>query len=128
MQLMKNERDFKGCYMRDEILPNRGCYCLNLDDKSDPGTHWVAVYGDEYYDSYGLPPPKKLSHLKYNTVQHQKPNSSLCGLYACFYIYSRNRNKSAYDICYKIFKINGNEKELKNFHNELLYTSNNRNT
>ena len=37
--------------MRDEKLPKEGCFILNLDEFTDLGTHWGAVYDNEYYDS-----------------------------------------------------------------------------
>ena len=57
--------------MRNEVLPRTGCFVL--DELEDPGTHWVSVYNNEYYDSFGLPPPKKLEKTIswYNTRQHQ---------------------------------------------------------
>jgi len=96
--------------MRDEVLPKSGNFVLNLDELEDPGTHWVAVFENEYYDSFGLPPPKCLENriLWYNTQQHQNVNSSLCGLYACYFIQMRNRGYSAYDVCYKKLKNDGN--------------------
>lgn len=96
--------------MRDEILPINGCYVLNLDTTDNEGTHWVAVYGNEYYDSFGLAPPNKLSHCVYNIVQHQELNSTLCGIYCMFYIWSRNRGLPKYNICYNILKPKSNKK------------------
>ena len=53
--------------------------------------------------SFGLPPPKCLEKQVdwYNVRQHQNAKSSLCGLYACFYIQCRNQDITPYDICYK---------------------------
>ena len=60
VKILQNEPDFQGVFMRTEKLPKSGCYVLNLDELEDPGTHWVSVFNNEYYDSFGLPPPKKL--------------------------------------------------------------------
>ena len=56
----KNEPKFNGVYSRDN-LPNKiknGAYIINLDEYSDIGTHWVAlyVYNDNvtYFDSSGV--------------------------------------------------------------------------
>ena len=108
-RILQDEKDYMGCYMRDEKLPKYGCFVLNLDEFVNPGTHWVAVYHNEYYDSYGLPPPKCLeSRIDwYNTRQHQSVNTSLCGLYACYYIKCRNRNNSPYSICFEKLKMGG---------------------
>lgn len=109
---MRGIHGFRGTFMRNEKLPKSGCYVLNLDEMDDHGTHWVAVFNDEYYDSYGLPPPEKLSALSYNMVQHQKINSPLCGLYSCFYLYCRNLGISRYIVCYDLLKAKGNKKIL----------------
>ena len=98
--------------MLDEVLPSEGTYVLNLDNSNNVGTHWVCVYFDEYYDPFGLPPPQKLRSLSYNRVQHQRSNSTLCGLYCCYYIWYRNRGGTRYDLCYNVFKRNGNKKLL----------------
>ena len=100
--------------MRDEKLPRKGCFILNLDEASDPGTHWTAVYNDEYYDSFGLSPPNEISRkIKlYNNVQHQMIDSKLCGLYAAFYIYARNQGYLPYEICYNILKENSKQKVI----------------
>ena len=56
---------------------------VNLDDKSGPGTHWVAYrkLGTDvtYFDSFGnLKPPKELIHylgvnrIKFNYKNYQK--------------------------------------------------------
>lgn len=117
-ELMKHEINFKGCYMRNERLPKSGNYILNLDIVENAGTHWVAVYGNEYYDSFGLAPPSEIEHKinKYNIVQHQKLTSSLCGLFACLYIHYRNYGYTPYDICYFILKHKSyNKNELRQF-------------
>lgn len=88
--------------MRTDNLPLEGNYVLNLDSSEGPGTHWVAVYGDEYYDSFGVDPPKILAKkrvINYNQTQDLKSN--LCGLYACLYIFLRNRNMTPYDTAFR---------------------------
>ena len=55
----KNEPRFNGFYFRDN-LPNikDGAYVINLDEYSDIGTHWVALYVSNkdvtYFDSFGV--------------------------------------------------------------------------
>jgi hypothetical protein len=76
------------------------------------GTHWCSLYrgtnGLEYYDSFGLPPPKEIQHFVdvYNTVQHQKIDTKICGLLCCLYIMSRNAGHSMYDTIFHIIKKN----------------------
>lgn len=76
-------------------LPRNGCYyresgIVNLDDKSGPGTHWVAYRKNgknvTYFDSFGdLQPPEELMNylnvnkIKYNNQRYQTFNSFICG-------------------------------------------------
>ena len=60
MRNSKNESKFNGVFSRDN-LPNKikDCaYIINLDEYSDIGTHWVAlyVYNDNVtsFDSFGV--------------------------------------------------------------------------
>ena len=46
MKYYENESRFNDVYSRDN-LPNKikdGAYVINLDEYSDIGTHWVALY------------------------------------------------------------------------------------
>ena len=64
----QNEPRFIGVYSRDN-LPDRikdGAYVINLDEYSDIGTHWIALYVNNkavtYFDSFGfehIPKEKK---------------------------------------------------------------------
>ena len=53
----QSEPRFNGVYSRDK-LPNikDGAYIVNLDEYSDIGTHWVALYvhnnDASYFDSF----------------------------------------------------------------------------
>ena len=56
----QNEPRFIGVYSRD-ILPDKikdGAYVVNLDEYSDTGTHWIAIYVNNktitYFDSFGI--------------------------------------------------------------------------
>ena len=56
----QNEPRFNGVYSRDN-LPNKikdGAYVINLDEHSDIGTHWIALYilnnNVTYFDSFGV--------------------------------------------------------------------------
>ena len=63
----QNESRFNGVYSRDNLPKIKdGAYVINLDEYSDIGTHWVALYvggaspkdvnNDDvaYFDSFGL--------------------------------------------------------------------------
>ena len=56
----QNETRFVNLYSRDN-LPNKikdRAYIINLDEYSDIGTHWVALYIQNndvtYFDSFGV--------------------------------------------------------------------------
>ena len=56
----QNEPRFNGIYSRDN-LPNKikdGAYVINLDEYSNIGTHWIALYVNnktvKYFDSFGV--------------------------------------------------------------------------
>ena len=56
----QNEPRFNGVYSRDN-LPDKikdGAYVINLDEYSDIGTHWIALYVNNktvtYFDSFGI--------------------------------------------------------------------------
>ena len=60
MKYYENESRFNGVYSRDN-LPNKirnGAYVINLDEYSDIGIHWVALYVKNndvtYFDSFGV--------------------------------------------------------------------------
>ena len=41
----QNERGFNGVYSRDNLPRIKdGAYVINLDQYSDIGTHWIALY------------------------------------------------------------------------------------
>ena len=60
MKYYENRPKFNGVYSRDN-LPNKiknGEYVINLDEYSDIGTHWIALYLKNnditYFDSFGV--------------------------------------------------------------------------
>ena len=57
----QNEPRFNGVYSRDNLPKIKdGAYVINLDEYSDIGTHWVALYVQNnnnnvtYFDSFGV--------------------------------------------------------------------------
>ena len=56
----QNEPRFNGVYSRDNLPKIKdGAYVINLDEYSDIGTHWVALYVQNnnsatYVDSFGV--------------------------------------------------------------------------
>ena len=95
---------FHGVYACD-TLPRAlfqlsALFIVNTDPASKPGTHWQAIFVDkdrrgEFFDSYGLPPfvPQHVQFLnkmcksyKYNHVDLQALDSSVCGQYCVMYL------------------------------------------
>ena len=55
----QNEARFNGVYSRDNLPKIKdGAYVINLDEYSDIGTHWVALWVNNnnvtYFDSFGV--------------------------------------------------------------------------
>ena len=55
----QNEPRFKGVYSRDNLQKIKdGAYIINVDEYSDIGTHWDALYVQNndvtYFDSFGV--------------------------------------------------------------------------
>ena len=106
-------KNFGGVYAKDQLtrdmIKKDHFYIINLDNFNSVknGTHWTAFYYDkkynhiEYFDSYGLMPPKIISenyNYIYNTSQFQSYNSMACGYYCLYYIYHRFHGLSFYEI------------------------------
>lgn len=99
---------FKGVFACDQ-LPNKfslpALFVVNLSQISQPGTHWVSLFIDEwgaaiYFDSFGMPPSNIhiLRFLKchskkslYNKKQVQHLSSIKCGRFACVFAVSMLR-------------------------------------
>ena len=73
---------------------------VNTDPHTASGSHWLAIHFQSrshfcyYFDSYGLPPfiPSIQSFIRrncsvwdYNSVQLQRPASTVCGKYCCLF-------------------------------------------
>ena len=63
----QNEPRFNSVYSRDNVTEIKDeAYVINLDEYSDIGNHWVALYFHNnyvtYFDSFGVF-QKKLKHL-----------------------------------------------------------------
>ena len=80
-----------GIYLRDGVFES-DIGIVNLHPSK--GTHWVGYIDENYFDSYGCAPPKKLSkfiikrngYCLYSEYQIQK-NDSFCSSYCLYIIY-----------------------------------------
>ena len=99
LKYYENESRFNGVYSRDN-LPNKikdGAYVINLDEYSDIGTHWVALYVKNnditYFDSFGVEHiPKEINafirnkNIKVNIFRIQAYDSIMCGYFCIAFI------------------------------------------
>ena len=81
-------------------LPNKikdGAYVINLDEYSDIGTHWIALYVKNnditYFDSFGVEHiPKEIKEfiknksIKTNIFRIQSYESMMCGYFCIGFI------------------------------------------
>ena len=103
----QNEQKFNGVYSRDN-LPNKikdGPYVINLDEHSDIGTHWIALYVKNnditYFDSFGVEHiPKEImkfiggNSLKTNIFRIQAYDLIMCGYFCIGFINFMLKGKS----------------------------------
>ena len=94
MKYYENESRFSGVYSRDN-LPNKikdGAYVITLDEYSDIGTHWNALYVKSnvvtYFNSFGVEHiPKEIKtliknrNIKTNIFRIQAYDSIMCGYF-----------------------------------------------
>ena len=99
MKYYENESRFNGAYSRGN-LPNKikdGAYVINLDEYSDIGTHWIALYVKNnvvfYFDSFGVEHiPKEIKtliknrNIKTNIFRIQAHDSIMCGFFCIAFI------------------------------------------
>ena len=86
----QNEPKFNGVYSRDNLPKIKdGVYVINLDEHSNIGTHWIALYllnnDIAYFDSFGIEHiPKKIraftgnKNIKRNISRIQAYDSIMC--------------------------------------------------
>ena len=94
----QNEPRFNGVYSRDN-LPNKikdEGYVINLDEYSDVGTHWVALYVKNnsvtYFNSFGVEHSPKENKIfiknknKTNIFRIQPYDSIMCAYFCIGFI------------------------------------------
>ena len=111
IQKYQNENKFKGVYSRDN-LPHKikdGAYVINLDEYSNIGTHWIALYGKNnditYFDSFGVEHipkeiikfinrPSQNKNIMTNIFRIQAYDSIMCGYFCIGFIDFMFKGKS----------------------------------
>ena len=106
----QNEPRFIGVYSRDNF-PDKikdGAYIVNLDEYSDIGTHWIALYVNNkavtYFDSFGIEHiPQEIKILVgYKDIiasiyRIQSYDSIMCGYFCVGFIDFMFKGKSLTD-------------------------------
>ena len=95
----QNEPRFNGVYSRDNLTEIKdGTYVINLDEYSDIGTHWVAMYVRNndvtYFYSFGVEQiPKEIKtfidrslSITTNIFRIQTCDSKMCGYFCTGFI------------------------------------------
>ena len=94
----KNEPIFHGVYSRDHITEIKdGAYVINLDEHSDIGTHWAALYIHNdvvtNFDSFSVEHITKEikefidnKNIKTNIFRIQAYDSIMCGYFCIGFI------------------------------------------
>ena len=103
LRYYENESRFNGFYSSDNLLNKikDSAYVINLDEHSDIGTHWIALYGKNnditYFDSVGVEDvPKEvikfivrsllIKNIKANIFRIPAYDSVMCGFFCIGFI------------------------------------------
>ena len=98
-----------GIYMRDDkFITTSGIVNLHPTE----GTHWVMFTNQNYFDSYGCPPPlnitKQINKGIYSEYQIQK-DDSFCAAYCLYVLYLTQITgfkNAVLNLYYQTFKLN----------------------
>ena len=95
----KNEPRFNAVYSRDNLPKTikKSAYVINLDEYTDAGTHWIALYVKDnkviYFDSFGIEyiPEEIKKFIKNkdviaNIFRLQAYDSIMCGYFCIKFI------------------------------------------
>ncbi len=74
-------------WLKDADPTFKGPQIINMGSTLIGGTHWVATYNGQYFDSFGLVPPPKLSHLSWVPLHIQDIKKGYCGNYAMLWLW-----------------------------------------
>ena len=118
-----NQPRFKGVYSRDNLPKIKdGPYVINLDEDSNIGTHWIALYilnnDVTYFDSIGVKHiPKEIKafignkNIKTNIFRIQAYDSIMCGCFCIEFIDFMLAGKTLADFT-NLFSANNLKKKL----------------
>ena len=118
----QNEPRFNGVYSRDNSSDKikDGAYVINLDEYSDIGTHWIALYVKNkivtYFDSFGVEHiPEEIKkfinnkNIIANIFRVQTYDSVMCGYFCIGFIDFKLKGNSLTDVT-NLFSLNNFKK------------------
>lgn len=80
--------NFQGVFAIDEVPRIRKCLIFNTDERGKPGTHWQAIYYNDFFCSYAMPPPfKGIKQIITKPVQNVA--TSTCGIHCLYFLHCR---------------------------------------
>ena len=130
MKYYENESRFNGVYSTDN-LRNKikdGAYVINLDEYSDIGTHWIALYIKNniftYFDSFKVEHiPKEIKkfiknrNIKKNIFRIQAYDSIMCGYFciACIDFMLKGKRLTQYTNAFSPNDFKKNDDTILNY-------------
>ena len=106
-----NIKNFRGVFAKDTMPDEQYKNEVGIVNLIGPGTHWVEyriINGkekDEYFDSFGLPPPiqieeylEKNHKMKISLDELQDRDSIMCGLCRLYFLFERQNGVKWNDV------------------------------
>lgn len=127
---MKDDENFIGVYSHDQLpaitYKNTYAMIINYHNYDQPGSHWVCVCNDTFFDSFGVPPSSIIQEwirkhnngkeIPYNSHQLQNNMSTLCGYWCIIFIKLIGKGYTQYEATHEMFNLSDtleNEEVLK---------------
>ena len=117
--LLKNFKNFEGCYSKDQIplINNNKSLIFNLENSHQAGSHWVGLSRKNnnifIFDSFGIGNiPNNLYKIykNYNIITNiyriQDINSNLCGLFCVLFCLYKVDSKNKFISLLNLFNSN----------------------
>ena len=117
--LLKNFKNFEGCYSKDQIplIENNNSLIFNLQNSDQKGSHWVSLSRKNnnifIFDSFGIGDiPNRLYKIykNYNIITNiyriQDINSNLCGLFCVLFCLYKVDSKNIFISFLNLFNSN----------------------
>ena len=117
--LLKNFKNFEGCYSKDQIplIGNNQSLIFNLENNDQKGSHWVSLPRKNYdifiFDSFGIgdiPTNLYKIYKNYNIITNiyriQDINSNLCGMFCVLFCLYKVDSKNKFISFLNLFNSN----------------------